>query len=137
MESTAADFPRSIHPTPARDSELRVANGRGLLSWVDIKPEFERCLRCEQADGVCSVGSCVERRSPGQEVSIASLQVWVEETGRLGVNGKGIQLVGERFSWPVEIAEAVVIDTTGAALRENDMRVLDGEFSGKEELSAR
>jgi len=46
-----------------------------------------------------------------------------------GVDGKGIQLVGERFSWPVEVAEAVVIETTGAALRENDMRLLDGVFS--------
>lgn len=46
-----------------------------------------------------------------------------------------MQLVGEWFSWPVEVAEAVVIDTTGAALRENDMRLLDGGLSEGEESS--
>lgn len=64
---------------------------------------------------------------------IASRQLSVEEI--CGLDGKGTQLVGERFSWPVEIAEAGVIDTTGAALRENGMRVLDGALSGEEELS--
>ena len=33
------------------------------------------------------------------------------------------------------MAEVGVIDTTGAALRENDIRVLDGALSGEEELS--
>ena len=51
------------------------------------------------------------------------------------LDGKGTELVGERFSWPVEIAEVGVIDTTGAALRENDIRVLDGALSEEGELS--
>lgn len=40
--------------------------------------------------------------------------------------------MGERFSWPVEVAEVAVIDTTGGALRENDMRLLDGVLSEEE-----
>ena len=132
MESTGADFPRSIDPKSARDSELRVAGGRGFQ--IDIKPELERCLRCEQVDDVRSVGSSVEKRSAAQEKYVASRQVCVGGIDS-GVGGKGMQLVGERFSWPVEIAEAVVIDTTGAALRAKDMRVLDGEFSEEEGLS--
>ena len=47
-----------------------------------------------------------------------------------GVDGKGIELAGERFSRPVEIAKVAVIDTTGAALRENDIGGLDGALSG-------
>jgi hypothetical protein len=64
----------------------------------------------------------------------ASREALVEGIGR-GVDGKGIQFVGEWLSWPVEVAEAVMIDTTGAALRENDMRLLDGVSSGEEEMS--
>ena len=56
----------------------------------------------------------------------------MDRSGR-GAAGKGIQLMGERFSWPVEVAEVAVIDTTGGALRENDMRLLDGVLS--EEVS--
>jgi len=47
MDSAGVAFPRSIRPTLARDSELRVESGRGLLFWTStsINPEFERCLR--------------------------------------------------------------------------------------------
>jgi hypothetical protein len=100
---------------------------------MDIKPEFERC-RCEQMDGVRSVGSGVERRPSGKGKYVASRQVGVEGIGR-GVDGKGIQFVGERFSRPVEVAEVAVIETTGGALRENEMRLLDGVFPEEMELS--
>lgn len=118
----------------ARDSKLRVASGRGLLCWMDVKPEFDRCLRWRcvgRADSGCSGEG---KRSSGQGMYIASRENSLEEIcGAL--DGKGTQLVGERFSWPVEMAEAGVIDTTGAALRENDIRALDGALSEEGALS--
>ena len=94
---------------------------------MHIKPEFERCLRWGQVGGICAVCSGVETGSPGKGTYNASPQVWVEI--ERGVDGNGIELAGERFSRPVEIAEVAVIDTTGAALRENDIRDLDGVLS--------
>jgi len=74
MDSTGVAFPRSIRPTLARDSELRVESGRGLLCWtsISIKPEFERCLRGKQVDGVHSIGAGAGRRSSGKGMYISS-----------------------------------------------------------------
>ena len=97
MESTGADLPRSMHPTLTRDSESRVASKLGLLCWMDVKPEFERSLRCKWVDGGITGCSGVEKRTSGQGMYNASRQVPVG--GICGEpDGKGTQLVGERFS---------------------------------------